>query len=137
MPLSDVLSTVTPGYIGETLAITPKGANAVMDASGRLYQEIDSFYGGEDARYDWGIDPVFYLTIPLDHLTTAELETLLDLYLDSSKANGIARSFPWYHPTDEAYYTVKFNNDLSVWYNRSGRKGAGGVQLKILGNYVP
>lgn len=64
-------------------------------------------------------------------LTEANAGTIMDLYFDPAKANGIARSFLW-SSYDGHTYKVRFDCKMQRTINRMSH-GVSQVVLKILG----
>ena len=55
----------------------------------------------------------FYVKFPYSILTESNSGTIFDLWNDSSKANGMAKTFKWYHPQDGHTYVVRFACNLT------------------------
>ena len=137
MPMADYLSTVTPDYTAVNLDVSPRGISPSIFVTGRKYQEIDDYYGGSSTRIDWGNDPEFFVVLPFGYLNTGDMQKIWQLYMSPSKANGVARTFVWDHPTETNNYVVRFYNEIERWHTPSLKFGIDGIVLKVLGNYVP
>jgi hypothetical protein len=46
-------------------------------------------------------------------LSDTDADTLISFWTDSTKANGMARTFYWTHPEDSNTYIVRFTTDIS------------------------
>lgn len=58
--------------------------------------------------------PIFTVTLQWTlGISEADAGTIYDFWADSSKGNGMERTFYWDHPTDGHDYTVRFFSDLS------------------------
>jgi hypothetical protein len=57
-----------------------------------------------DAEFQW------------DYISAADLETILDWYHDSAKANGMARTFYWDDPRSGETYEARFLGPLKTDY---------------------
>ena len=68
-----------------------------------------------------------------DWLTRTEAETLMDFWLDASKANGKKRTFYWQHPIDGETYVARFISEPPIHqtYNTPNYEGINTVRLFI------
>lgn len=129
MAIYSYLSTVTPDYTTTTLSVAP---HAQMVFSVSKNQSVALFDDGTEDRISFDDTPVFFVELQWNLLSSTDQETILDFYVNSSKGNGIARSFKWAHPTDTYTYVVRFTNE----FNYSQYPVNFGIQpivLKILG----
>lgn len=128
----DYLTEIVPDY-NFTLDIkrkmTPKEEgekNQVVHLGDDDSEEIISFSDNS----------IFYVNIPWDMLKESESGTIYDIYHDSTKANGIARSFKWNHygeRTDQHTYTVRFALKMSRTLMSGDVHSMQNIRLKILG----
>jgi len=80
-----------------------------------------------DAYYDVFLDWAF--------LSASDQGTLMDFYMDTAKANAMARSFYWAHPVDGHTYVAQFISEFtSVWVAGWGtNQKAPGFILRVFG----
>ena len=129
----DYLSStaVTPDY-NATLSVTPQ---QVITEAGEKHQV--AHIGDDDSEeiISFSDDSIFFVTLKWNNLSEADAGTIFDFYHDSSKANGMARSFKWAHPgeTDSHTYIVRFATPLSRSIKPGFLFGVASVKLKILG----
>lgn len=128
----DYLSEVTPDYdatldIKRKITITEEGEkNQVVHLGDDDSEEVISFSD----------DSIFYANLPWDLLKESESGTIYDMYHDSTKANGFARSFKWVHygeKTDQHTYTVRFASKMSREFKSGDVHGMKNIRLRILG----
>jgi len=127
--LYDYLTTVTPDYSG-TLAVAPQ---EVLTEVAAKKQEVHYFDDGADRVVALSDDPIFYIRLRWSKgISKADAGTIMDFYLDSSKANAQAKSFKWDH-IDGHTYVVKFRSSLQRdWFESSGHR-VQEVVLKVVG----
>lgn len=131
--MKDYLDQVTPDYIGETLTVSPQG---VMVHAPLKEQEVHEGDDGSEERISFGDDWTFAVSINMELLTETENSTLMDLYLNDAKADGILWTFPWYNPHDGNTYTARFDSILPWSVNAPKIYGISEVKLKVLGYYL-
>jgi len=127
----DYLPTVTPDY-DYTLNIAP---TSMLVEEGNRKQELIQFDDNNDKVITIGSTPRFKVTLQWQHLTSDDSGTILDLYFDSSKANGMAKTFKWAHPTDGHTYVVRFAEPLRRSYKAGfvGRSSIEQIVLNVVG----
>jgi len=130
--LWDYLSEVVPDYdatldIKRDVEITEEGEkNQVIHLGDDNSEEIISFSD----------DSILYANINWNLLKESEAGTIYDFYHDSTKANGMARSFKWIHygeKTDQHTYTVRFASKMPRELKSGDVHGIKNIKLKILG----
>jgi hypothetical protein len=124
----DYLSVVTPDY-NYTLEINVQGT---ITEEGYKNQVVHMADDNSEERITLSTGSIFYVSWQWNQLSEADSGTILDLYHDTSKANGIGRSFKW-EGHDGHAYVVRFAGNLSRSGNAVSRWGVPGVKLRILG----
>jgi len=120
-------SPATPDY-NYTLQIKAQGS---VKESGKKDQEVHEADDTTEEVVTLNSTSVFNVSWSYARLSESEAGTIMDLYHDTAKANGMARSFLWLS-YDGHTYKVRFNCDLDRTRTRS-QWGASEVKLKILG----
>jgi len=130
----DFVSTVTPDYAA-FLAVAPqKILTEVMEKN----QEIHLFDDGTERVISLDDDAIIYMVLEWSRgIPEGDAGRIMDFYLDSSKANAMARSFKFTHPEDGHIYVVKFRSKLQRSW-AEGLAGAGylpvsQIKLKVIG----
>jgi len=127
--LYDYLETVTPDYSAATLSVKPQ---QVIQEDGQLNQVVHLGADGSEEVVTYSTKKIFYVTLIFAVKTNSDIGTIFDLYFNSSKANGIAKSFKWEHPTDGHTYVVKFRETMSRIDHHS-YQGISSLKLKVVG----
>jgi len=126
------LSNTTPDYTGETLDITP---HTILDITGHKSQILYTFKDGSHAVTSASDQSYFDVVLQWEYLSDADYATIMDLWHDPLKANGMERTFPWINPVDDNRYTARFMSEFAPEYIVGGIKRAYGVTLRVDGNY--
>jgi len=100
----DYLSSGTADYV-YLLDIDPQNE---MVETGDKTQIIHTFDDGSVRVASKGNQSYFDIEYSLSVLTEVQAETILDLWHDENKANGMERTFYWVHPIDGDNYVVRF-----------------------------
>jgi hypothetical protein len=124
----DHLSDATPDY-NATLPIAPQG---VVSEDSSKSQVVHTGVDGSEERISFGSSPIFFITIGWNILSEANAGTIFDWYNDSTKANGMQRSFKYAYG-DGHTYVVRFDVKLSRKGPSPSSYGIGGVRLRVLG----
>ena len=124
------LPNVTPDYTSETLDIIP---HTVMDITGNKSQVLYTFKDGANVVESISDQSYFDIVLQWENLTDTEYATIMDFWHNSSKANGMERTFPWDNPVDNTTYTVRFMSEFVTEYLVGGVKRANQVKLRIEG----
>ena len=123
------LGTVSPDYSTVALSVTPQ---EVLVEEGQLNQVVHLGADGSEEVVTYSTKKIFYVTLIWSRKLTEDIGTIFDFYFTEAKANGIARSFKWTHPTDSHTYVVKFREKLArndyYFY-----QGIGSTKLKVIG----
>jgi len=104
--MADYLPYKEPDYDAEF----PLSAAKLSDSVDTLCKVTETDDGDEE-RVSMSL-PDFRVTLHLPRLTKNQLESLIDFYINETKANGKLRSFKWTHPADGCVYVVRFDSDL-------------------------
>lgn len=129
----DYFSTATPDYDVLLDILAPKTVVEISDKN----QIRHYFDDGSDRVIELASDPIVKFTLQYhEGITESDAGIILDFFLDSSKANGYARSFKYYYPNDGHTYVVKF--ETKIIRRRSYLIGIGylpvdEVKLKVIG----
>lgn len=126
--LYDFLSAVTPDYNAE-LGISPQG---VVSEESSKNQIIHMGVDGSEERVSFNSSSIFYITVGWNALSESDSGTIFDFYNDSSKANGMQRTFK-YNYGDGHTYVVRFDSALPRQGNSKDRYGLPGIKLKVIG----
>jgi len=79
-------------------------------------------------------DSVYFTTsFSWRSLTEAQSGSLFDLFYDSAKANCMASSIKWTHPTDGHIYVIKFRSFMQRDPVAAGVYDIAGLKVKIIG----
>ena len=131
--MSEFLSTVTADY-AYTLSVTPQTEmrTTALKAQKRIYTDNNdplTLTGASGNR--------FIVELQWDKILLADAETIMELWTDTSKADGIKNSFRWYNPADTKTYVVKFDSQPTLKDFPVGTyQGIDTVKLLVMGNYV-
>jgi hypothetical protein len=133
----DYLSTATPDY-NSTMNVSPQEIVAEALVKNQIIHYFDD---GSDRVIGLDDDPIFEVTLGWGKgISESDAGTILDFYADANKANGMARSFKWDHPTDGHSYVVRFKSALKrnwdygkIASNNSRYLNVDEITLKILG----
>jgi hypothetical protein len=123
----DFLSTITPDY-DYTLAIKAQGK---ITEEGFKNQTIHLADDNTEKRITLSTGSLFYIAFAWKQLTEANAGTILDLYHDPAKANGMGRSFKFAY--DGHTYVCRFDCKLTRGGNAVSRWGYPDVRFRILG----
>lgn len=126
----DYLDIVAPDYSTTTLSVSPQ---RVFTEWGEKNQVVHLFDDGSERGISLSDDSIFTVRLQWADISEADAGTIVDFFHDTSKANGITRSFKWDHPTDEHTYVVKFRSALPRSIYVEGSHGITEVDLKVVG----
>jgi hypothetical protein len=121
------LSVVTADY-DYTLTIAAQGK---VTEEGYKNQVVRLADDNSEERVTLSDGSLFYISWDWAQLSEADSGTILDLYHDSAKANGMGRSFKL-TAYDSHDYVVRFDMKLQRSGNSSSRWGIS-VRMRILG----
>lgn len=124
----DYVSTVTADY-DYTLTIKAQGN---VTEEGEKNQVIHMADDNSEERITLSTGSIFYVSWDWGLLSAVDSGTIMDLYHDAAKANGMGNSFKW-TAHDGHTYVVRFDCPLSRSGNSVSRWGLPGIRLRILG----
>lgn len=124
----DYLPAVAADY-NYTLSIEAQGQ---VTEEGYKNQIIHMADDNSEERITLSTGSLFYVSWDWNILSESDSGTILDLYHDSAKANGIGNSFYW-QGHDTHIYTVRFDMKLQRAGTKVSRWGLSGVRLRLLG----
>jgi hypothetical protein len=128
--MKDYLSAVAADYTTTELTVDP---HEVLFEGGAFRQksfEMDDVSVRVTTR---SVTPVFFARLKYNYLVVADSNTIFDMYFDTAKAKGRARTFYWPHITDGNTYTVRFWCDLERGIYVPNRIKIQEITLKIEG----
>ena len=130
--MSEFLSTVTAGY-AYTLNVMPQDEISVLPMKTQKMLFADD---NTPLIINVSQATKFIVRLTWKTLVLADAETIMELWCDTAKANGIATSFRWYNPSDDKTYVVNFmNKPRLVHYAASNFQGVNEVEFLVRGNY--
>jgi hypothetical protein len=97
-------SGVVADYTATELTLSPK---RVVPYMAGYNQNIHYGDGSTDICIKLATEPQATVTLQFDPLTASSAGTLLDFYMDTSKADGMGNTFYWSSP-DGHSYTARF-----------------------------
>jgi len=102
--MATYLDVVTADYTAIELSVNPHN---ILTETGQKNQIAHNF---DDGTIDVVTlsDSFFTVTLQWDWLSDTDKSTILDMYHNSSKANGMAKTFYWHHPREDNIYVVRF-----------------------------
>jgi hypothetical protein len=107
-----------------TLAITPQ---AQITEEGYRPQFVHITDDNNEERITLATDTAFYASWAWQQLSEVDSGTILDIYHDYVKSNGIGTSFIWQG------YTVRWDTQFGRTGNASSRWGTLPIRLRLLG----
>ena len=129
----DYVSTVSPDY-AYTLDMAPHDQ---LVEDGQKNVRIHEFDDESESRIIVSDTSVFFVTLMWKHLSEANAGTLWDLYHDTAKACGMAKSFRWLNygePSGSRHtYVVRFASPLPREIVPAALYSFTSIQLKVLG----
>jgi len=103
--MKDYLSQVTADYDATQLTIT---SQRVLTENPNVNQKIHKMDDGSIEVVDFGGENSYTVELQWDVLNSSDTNTIIDFFMDSSKANQYANTFEWPHPTDGNTYCARF-----------------------------
>ena len=133
MPTSlwDYMST--SGVPANSTALLDVDPQRVMAELGVKNQVVHLGDDNSEEVITLGSTTVFYVSLQWDVLSSTDAGVIWDFWNSSSKANGLARTFRWAHPTDTHTYTVRFDGDIARSFQPGDIASIGSVRLKVMG----
>ena len=130
----DYLDVATPNYGDDSgepaLALTPH--NSLVEVSEKN-QVIHTADDNSEERVSLSDDNIFKVTLQWETITESEAGTIVDFYYDSTKGNGVTRTFVWDHPTDGHSYVVRFNGPIKRQINPASLYDIKSITFRVLG----
>lgn len=134
MVMADFLSSETADYTTTELQLE---SHIELLEVPQKHQIIHRSDGGTVKVVSIVDDPWYIVTLQWVRLLNADAETLLDLWNDPLKVNGMENTFYWHHPhpSDSNIYTARFMTDMNkiLYGGITARQGIGQMQLMITG----
>ena len=131
--MADYLSNLTADYTAEELTIAAQ--HTLLETGGKN-QEVHTADDVSEERITYSDDSEFVVEYAYAGLTEEEGGTIIDLYHNTSKANGLENTFYWQHPKEANIYTVRFMDVITKTHN--GNHGSyvsiKAIKLRVEGN---
>lgn len=127
----DYLPTITADY-DYTLTIKAQGKITEEGEKKQIIRTGDDF---SEERISLSSTSVFYIIVPWKILSASESGTIVELYHNASKANGMVRSFRC-SIYDGHTYVVRFDCKVSRIGQAVSRMEISPIRLRILGRIV-
>lgn len=132
----DFLSTVTPDY-NYTLDMQP---HDTLVEDGTKNVKIKEYDDDSETRIIRSSQSVFFVDLTFSYLSESNAGILFDLYHDSAKACGMAKSFKWLNyaepSTRRHTYVVRFASPLPRTIRSAQSYAFGTLKLKMLGRIL-
>ena len=136
--MSEFLSTVTADY-AYTLTLAPQEGMTITPVKNQVLKYTDD---GSPLILNLSSASKFIVVLTWGRLPLSDAETVMELWCDSTKADGVRRSFRWTNSGDSStpnkIYVVNFltQPELKHFLGRS-YQSIDKIQLLVRGNYVP
>lgn len=130
----DYLDAQTADYTTATFSVTPQ---QVLTEAGIKNQLVHIADDNSEEYISFSNDSLFHVSLQWEILTESDAGTIFDFFHDSSKGNGITRTFYWEHPTDGHTYIVRFADGLSKTITHPEIYGIQQIKFRVLGKYDP
>jgi len=129
----DYLSTIAADY-DYTLSIAPHRQLVELGEKNIKIKEYDD---ESETRIIRSTQTVFYVTLEWTYLSESNAGIIFDLYHNSSKACGTAKTFKWTNSAEPSArqhtYVVRFAGPLPRSIIPAQLYGYASIQLKVLG----
>ena len=126
--MADYLSVLTADYTTVNHDLAPQHVMPEESIKKQVAHEYDD---GMVSAITLSSTNYFNVTLEWTAAELAPAGTIMDLWHNSSKGNGIARSWYWVHPTDGATYVVKFRGPLTRIHRAGGSTWVEIAQLPL------
>lgn len=130
----DYLDTVTPDYGDDSneaaLSLTPHNVMTELSEKNQIIHTGDD---NSEERISLSDDNIFRVTLSWDVITEDESGTIVDFFFDSTKGNGITRTFVWDHPTDGHSYVVRFDGTIKRQIRPASLYDIKSITLRVVG----
>ena len=123
--------TKVADYTTTELSVTPQ---KIMVEDGKKNQIIHEFDDGTISVVELS-DIYFDVTLQWSYLVQSDKDIIVDMYYNSSKANGSKNTFYWHHPLEYTIYVARFISNPSIQNEADKPNGfvIPEVQLRIEG----
>jgi hypothetical protein len=128
--MADYLSNVTADYTAEELTISPQ--HYYLEEGGKK-QRIFIADDGSEERINFDNTTIFWASFPIYGLSASDAGIIIDLFHNTSKANGMVKSFYWQAP-DNHTYTVRFASQVPRTIGPTWAHKFSTIRLRVLGN---
>lgn len=108
--MASYLDEVVADYTAVELQVTP---HSILVEEGKKNQIVHEFDDGTVSVVTLS-DSYFTVTLQWDYLVEADKDTILDLYHNTSKADGMENTFYWHHPRETNIYVARFLSVLNL-----------------------
>ncbi len=125
------LTDKTADYTLETLSIP---STTILPQTSRKSQIATGYDDGKMTVVNVASTSFFDIELQWSYISSTDYDTLMSLYHDSNKADGMRRTFYWLHPTDGHYYTVRFMGPLKTSYAPGAIASIDLITLRVEGN---
>lgn len=127
--MADYLSQVTADYDSTQLNID---SQRILSEVPNVNQALHKFDDGSVEAVDFGGNESYTVELEWNALEASDTNTIIDFFMDSSKADKHANTFEWVHPTDGNTYCARFLTN-PIKQIKSGYYGIPRVKLHIEG----
>lgn len=129
--ITPYLSSGIADYTDEIITLPPDGS---MITTGQMNQISYEFDDGVISVTTLS-GSIFNIEIQWSYLTFTEAQTLIDLYHDPTKANGMARTWYLQDPIENTTYIVRFISSLVSKYeaDKYGVESFPPIKLRVVG----
>lgn len=125
----DYLPPMTADY-----AVTLDNAlQIIVSERGFKNQFVNKGDDGVEERISLSSSSIFYIGVQWPNKVASDIGDIVNLYHDTTKADGINNTFQWQHPTDGHIYVVRFNCNLTRTIRRDLIQGIPNCEFAVLG----
>jgi hypothetical protein len=126
----DVLPTIPPD-VNITLSVD---CQVVLSEEGGYLQEKHTTDDNTRSVITFSDVPEIRCTLQWPHLDSATTGTILDIYYNTTKAFGMAKSIKWDHPSDGHTYVISFESKIRrEWYPSPNIVAVQAIDVVVLG----
>ena len=129
----DTMYDHLPEVAADYASTLSEALQVVLSERGLKNQFVNLGDDGSEERISLSSDSIYYVSVQWPCKTAADIGVITDWYHDTTKANGIARTFQWAHPTDGHIYVARFNCDITRTIRRGGTHGVPNCEFKVSG----
>ena len=128
----DYLSTMAPD-VADTFTVAPQ---QIMTETFSPNQEVLVGDDGSREALDYTEGIIVSVTLQWDTLTASDAGAIVSHYSDPTKANKMANSFPWAHPTDGHTYVTMYADPLPRTIATANIHGVTSIKLYLIGKVL-